>query len=256
MLKNKLKNWLLQQYGKLRQIRLPKFSFDAMVDRGMNFLATWWNTLVLLLAALVFLYYPIGGLLISNIDRTTDYEIDEKHPEQSSSVEMISFLVNREVNEKIWTPNLPFFYPSYFLDNMPNFQLGIFDALNKFTSSFAKRIDKKITVEDEPSDLRAAAELLRYPGTVWMFSAENKLLLAPSANNQYRKARRHLINYNKSLSAGREVFYKSPADLAYLLRKSKINLGKSSAALETRIREESSSWWDTKADNIFYYQQG
>ena len=149
MLKNKLKNWLLQQYGKLRQIRLPKFSFDAMVDRGMNFLATWWNTLVLLLAALVFLYYPIGGLLISNIDRTTDYEIDEKHPEQSSSVEMISFLVNREVNEKIWTPNLPFFYPSYFLDNMPNFQLGIFDALNKFTSSFAKRIDKKITVEDE-----------------------------------------------------------------------------------------------------------
>ena len=89
-----------------------------------------------------------------------------------------------------------------------------------------------------------------------MFSAENKLLLAPSANNQYRKARRHLINYNKSLSAGREVFYKSPADLAYLLRKSKINLGKSSAALETRIREESSSWWDTKADNIFYYQQG
>ncbi|MEI3544995.1 MAG: hypothetical protein V8R23_01775 [Alphaproteobacteria bacterium] len=100
MLKNKLKNWLLQQYGKLRQIHLPKFSFDAMVDRGMNFLATWWNTLVLLLAALVFLYYPIGGLLISNIDRTTDYEIDEKHPEQSSSVEMISFLVNREVNEK------------------------------------------------------------------------------------------------------------------------------------------------------------
>lgn len=89
-----------------------------------------------------------------------------------------------------------------------------------------------------------------------MFSAENKLLLAPSANNQYRKARRHLINYNKSLSAGREVFYKSPADLAYLLRKSKINLGKSSAALETHIREESSSWWDTKADNIFYYQQG
>ena len=79
MLKNKLKNWLLQQYGKLRQIRLPKFSFDAMVDRGMNFLATWWNTLVLLLAALVFLYYPIGGLLISNIDRTTDYAVSYTH---------------------------------------------------------------------------------------------------------------------------------------------------------------------------------
>ena len=259
MLKTKLKDWQVTFLKKIKSsinIKHLSFSFDVFTNKVLNFLASWWHILTIGLALIIFLYYPLGGLLVSNIDRTTTYEIDESHPEQSSTVEMISFLINREVNEKIWTPNLPFFYPSYFLDNMPSFQLGMFDALSKFSSSFAKRIDKKIVSEGEQSDLQAAAELLRYPGTVWMFSAENKLLLAPSANNQYRKARRHLIHYNQNLSLGTETFYKTPADLAYLLNKSRINLAKSTAALDAQIREESSSWIDTKADNIFYYNQG
>ena len=259
MLKIKLKDGLKQSAERIKSAiatNRQSFNFDVFSNKVLNFLASWWHIITLALALIIFLYYPLGGFLVNNIDRTTTYEIDESHPEQSSTAEMISFIINREVNEKIWTPNLPFFYPSYFLDNMPNFQLGMFDALSKFSSSFAKRIDKKITTEEEQSDLQAAAELLRYPGTIWMFSAENKLLLAPSANNQYRKARRHLIHYNQDLSSGTETFYKSPTDLAYILNKSRINLAKSTAALDTQIREESSSWFDSKADNVFYYQQG
>ena len=259
MLKTKLKDWLIKVIKKIKATITNKslsFSFDVLSNKILNFLASWWQILTICLALIIFLYYPLGGFLVSNIDRTTTYEIDENHPEQSRTVEMISFIINREVNEKIWTPNLPFFYPSYFLDNMPSFQLGMFDALSKFSSSFSKRIDKKIVSEDEQSDLQAAAELLRYPGTVWLFSAENKLLLAPSANNQYRRARRHLIRYNQNLSIGQETFYKTPADLAYLLNKSRINLSKSTNVLDAQIREESSSWIDTKADDIFYYHQG
>ena len=259
MFKTKLKDWLAKTIERIKSAIANKhlsFSFDVLINKILNFLTSWWHILTIGLALIIFLYYPLGGFLVSNIDRTTTYEIDETHPEQSSTVEMMSFLINREVNEKIWTPNLPFFYPSYFLDNMPNFQLGMFDTLSKFSSSFAKRIDKKIAPEGEQTDLQAAAELLRYPGTVWMFSAENKLLLAPSANNQYRKARRHLIQYNQNLSLGSETFYKTPSDLSYLLNKSRINLAKSIHALDTQIREESSSLLDNKADNIFYYQQG
>lgn len=259
MLKTKLNNWLLKLKTTLRRFfstLLSRISFNSIIDKMVGFIASWWHTMVVILAALIFLYYPLGGLIVNDIDRNTTYEINENHPEQSSTVEMIAFLINREVNEKIWTPNLPFFYPSYFLDNMPNFQLGMFDAISKFSSSFTKRLDKKITNADDRSDLKEAAKLLRYPGTVWMFSAENKLLLAPSANNQYRRARRYLINFNADLSSGREVFYKSPADLAYILNKSRINLGKSNTALETYIREESTSWFNSKADDIFYYQQG
>jgi len=255
MLKNRLLKASEQFCGFFKEKKY-RFSFDVAINRTKAFLSSWWRTMIIALAAVIFLYYPLGGYLVNNIDRNTSYEINENHPEQSAAAEMMAFIVNREVNEKIWTPNLPFFYPSYFLDNMPNFQLGMFDSLSKFASAFAGRIDKRISREEEKSDLGAAAELLRYPGTVWMFSAENKLLLAPSANIQYRRARRRLIDYNSKLSSGQETFYKSAADLAYILNKSRIHLGKSSAALENRIREESSSWWDTKADDVFYYQQG
>ncbi len=259
MLRIKLNDWFLKGTAFARNLMKKfnnSFSLDVLVDKIMAFLNSWWHTLIIACVVIVFFYYPLGGLWVSHIDRNTSYEINETHPEQSATVEMMAFIVNREVNEKLWTPNLPFFYPSYFLDDMPNFQLGMFDALSKFASSFAKRADKKINAPEEQSNLSAAAELLRYPGTVWMFSPENKLLLAPSANIQYRKARRQLIDYNAGLSAGREIFYRNADDLAYILNKSRINLRKSSTALEDYIREESSSWWDTHSDNVFYYQQG
>ena len=256
MPKATIKALMLSLKNKLKKPHLPHISYDTLIDKACAFMSTWWNTLVVGLVIIIFFYYPIGGLLISHIDRTTDYEINENHPEQSSAVEMVSFLVNREVNDKIWTPNLPFFYPSYFLDNMPEFQLGIINSLSKFTSSFTKRISPSITQNEAPSKLQEAATLLRYPGTIWMFSTDNKLLLAPSANNQYRKARRLLVQYNQELSKGNQTFYKSPLDLSYILQKSRINLRKSSRALEEHIREESSAWIDTKADNVFYYAQG
>ena len=53
----------------------------------MAFLNSWWHTLIIALAAIVFLYYPLGGLLVSNIDRNIGYEINETHPEQSATVE-------------------------------------------------------------------------------------------------------------------------------------------------------------------------
>lgn len=257
MLNLPLKDLFLKIKNRMRptSFRCPAAVLRRLGRWLLSFITTWWHSLIAILAAVIFLYYPIGGLLVSNIDRSTNYEISDNHPEQSGAVEMMAFIINREVNEKIWTPNLPFFFPSYFLDNMPNFQLGMFDALSKFASSFNKRLDKKITAEEE-SDLSKAAELLRYPGTVWMFSAENKLLPAPSANSQYRRARKRLIDFNQKLNSGTEIFYKSPTDLAYILGKTRINLRRSVFALETHIREESHDWFDTRADDVFYYQQG
>ncbi len=89
-----------------------------------------------------------------------------------------------------------------------------------------------------------------------MFSAENKLMPAPSANNQYRRARKRLIKYNQLLSDRRSVFYRSPSDLVFLLTKTRRDLGDSIKELENHIREDSNDLIDFKSDNIFYYNQG
>lgn len=220
------------------------------------FLSSWWHVLIIAFAALIFLYYPLGGLLVNNIDTNTDYEIKQNNP-QSATVDMMAFMVNREINEKMWTPNLPFFFPSYFLDNMPNFQLGMFEALSNFAGGFAARIEKNIIEDKNELHLKEAADLLKYPGTVWLFSPTNKLMPAPSANTQYRKARKQLIKYNHGLSDGSEIFYKNPEDLAFFLKRARKDLWKSvTKNLEGSIRENSSSLIDNKSDDIFYYNLG
>ena len=214
------------------------------------------NIIVIVVAGFLFLYYPIGALLTDNINRNTDIEINNTATPQSQTVDMISYLVDQEVNEKIWTPNLPFFFPAAILDNMPQYQLGMIDGISKFTNAFEKRIDNKIQDKENVSYLYKATVLLRYPGTIWMFSPNNKIKPVPSAGSQYRRARRYLRKYNQSLISGQNSFYKSPQDLAFILQKSALNLAQSHNQLSASIRENSSNLFDFKADDVFYYNQG
>ena len=119
-----------------------------------------------------------------------------------------------------------------------------------FDSVFEVAVGADITTEKE------AAEFLEYPGTIWMFSPQSKLVPVPSAHSQYRKARKQLIKYNQALNEGSIVFYRNPKDLAYFLRRMKAQLHKTTLQLETQIREESSSWYDNQADNVFYQARG
>ena len=89
-----------------------------------------------------------------NIDRNISYEIKSRNQKQSSTIEMASFIINREVNEKLWTANVPFFFPSYFLDNMPSFQLGMINATADIINSLSRRIDSPIVDKKESSSLK------------------------------------------------------------------------------------------------------
>jgi len=225
-------------------------------QRSANFSEVSFDIIIISIVGLLLLYYPLGAFLSHKIDRNTDIEITNDIPNQSQTIEMISYIINREVNNQIWTPSLPFFFPASILDNMPNFQLGIINGVSKFTTSLEKRIDAKIQDKENNSKLYKAATLLRYPGTIWMFDPHNKIKPVPSASNQYRKARRLLIKYNQSLISGQNNFYKNPLDLEYILQKTKLNLAQSSNQLSATIRENSSSFVDFSADDIFYYNQG
>ncbi|MDD4555890.1 MAG: DUF2333 family protein [Alphaproteobacteria bacterium] len=215
-----------------------------------EFVSTWWQGIVVFLLAVIFLYYPLGALLINNVDRNINYQFTTMdNPKQSKTIETMAHLIDREVNEKFWTPNLPFFFPSYFLDNMPNFQLGMFDALKNVSESFSKNFDTS-------SEMNEISELLAYPGTIWMFSPENKLKPVSSANSKYREARKKLLHFNNLLAGGEETLYRRPTDFAHILNKARLGLAKSVRDLEGYITEESNAWYNRKSDNLFYYNQG
>lgn len=251
---DQLKKYFKTCIGFIRD-RIKKINFPVIRHRVWRFLRSWWQLIALLFAGIVFLYYPVGGMLVEDIDTNTNIEIVQNRPEQSSAVEMMSFIINREVSKKMWTPNLPFFFPSYFLDNMPNFQLGMMSSVSTLAQAMSQRLARPIDDKQE-QHLIEAAKLLQYPGNIWMFSPENRLMPAPSSNSQYKKARKQLIKYSYSLNDGSEVFYRNPGDLAYFMDKLATNLAKGLEKIETQVREYSSNFTDNKADDIFYYTRG
>ncbi len=241
-----LKNFLRQLLAKTVAI-IPK-AIAAIKQADISF----WKMIFGILAILLLLYYGIGGLIINNIDTSSSYQ--PKNKDNSLSViDMSSHLINREVYHKIWTPNLPFMFPSYFLDNMPNFQLGLMSAISKTISVFPKLI---ITYDDDASmqNLSEAAELLQYPGNIWLFSSDNRL--APSSSTQYKKGRKKLNQFNQEIAQGRIIFQATPDNLLLILAAIKSDISKQIIKTDTHIREYQKSLIDNKSDDIFYYDLG
>ena len=251
MLKNKLKELLQKALISLKgKIKFPEFKF-GFFNKIIN---SWWRLIAALFIIFIILYYPLGALISNKIDTFVEYEITAPQG-QSATVNALSFLINREINQHLWTPNLPFFFPAVLLDNMPAFQSGIISAVGNITTSLSKRLDSS-TLDGEEKLLVNAAKFLNYPPDIWMFSPQNKLIPAPSSTSQYRRGRKNLINYNKALSLGEIIFKPQAKDLEYILKRTAANLQNSSNVLDAHIRENSDSVFDFKADELFYYQQG
>lgn len=253
MLKNNILKFCKRVFSYLKSLFIKSWE---LLLRLAFFFKSWWAFILGFVALVVFLYYPLGGFMIHRIDTDIDYDVRPDKSSQSAVVEMAAAVINREVNVHLWTPNLPFFFPSYFLDNMPNFQLGVLEALQSSISALSQKISPDNTPQSQHDSLRLAAELLSYPGTVWMFEPNNSLKPAPSSSRQYRKARRELLAFNEQLSNGTALYYRSPQDLAFVLGKMINSLKKSEQNLEVQVREFSSAFWDTKADDVFYHAQG
>ncbi len=188
------------------------------------------------------------------LSKFTEYEAAAPEPNNSATVETLAFIIDQEVNQNYWTPALPFFFPSYFLDNMPSYQLGILSSLTNFSAAFSKKISNKIVDETSPGRLKEAAQFLNDNGKTWLFSTEKKL--TSSSASDFRRARKQYLKYDNELAKGSEIFYKNPEDLAFFVTEISKSLNQSQIELEKQIREENSSFIDFKADNIFYYHQG
>lgn len=217
-------------------------------------ITSWWQVVIIVLFCIIFLYYPIGSLIINDIDTSSDF-----HPQTSdgrlASVDTMSHLINREVHHKLWTPNLPFLFPSYVLDNMPAFQTGIMSAV----SQMAKAIDTLPLSKASDTARNSRTEgtkLLQYPPDIWLFSPQNKLLPVTSSNTQYKKARKNYNIFNQEIASGNAVLDRTPQNLLLMMLIIKKDLENTIGKTENHIREESLSFIDFSADTVFYFEKG
>ncbi|MBQ9731715.1 MAG: DUF2333 family protein [Alphaproteobacteria bacterium] len=236
LLIKKVSDYFINMYNKIPHIRSHK---------------AWKKSILIIFVMFFILYYPLGAILTHNINTDLNYEPDTEKA-TSASIAALSHLIYQEVYENTWTPSLPFIFPAAILDNMPSFQQGVISSVQKTAEALAQT-QTGVIASEQQNPLLTAAELLKYPPTIWMFSANNQL--APSSNSQYRRARKHLQKYNDLISDGRASFSVTPDNLRILLNAVGKDLFNTAINLEDHIREHNGIT-DIKSDESFYYTQG
>ncbi|MBE7635842.1 DUF2333 family protein [Sneathiella sp. P13V-1] len=214
-----------------------------------------------ILAAVVgflFLYFAVGMILIHKIDDDLNFAPNTQNLEKNGSraVEVVAGLIDREINDNRWTANDPFFMPATLLDNMPNYQQGIVSALARFTFELTDQIGRTRGSSQTDTDLQNAAGLLQYSGTVWSWDPTVSLLPTAASEKQYEKARKSLVAYNKRLAEGNAVFEKRGDNLLATLDRIALDIGSSTAVIDSHIAEHSGAYVDFQADDLFYGFKG
>jgi hypothetical protein len=217
-----------------------------------------WRLVGIAVTIFLLLYYPLGMALSHKIDDNPKLPVGlgGASAPSSLSVAVVAALIDREVNTNGWVMNDPFFIPSSLLDNMPNFQQGMFSSFSRYAIELRDQIGRSRGSSAADDDLEMAAGLLPYPGDVWIFNFSLSLLPTASAERQYLKAREALISYNQRLAAGDAIFERRSDNLLATLDRIALDLGASSAAIEQHVRDHSNDWLDTEGDDLFYNIKG
>ena len=169
---------------------------------------------------------------------------------------MAAALIDREVNQNGWPANDPFFLPGTVLDNMPNYQTGIIQALGRFAVEMVDQIGRTRGSSQADPDLDKAAGLLKYAPNVWIFDFSTSLAPTASSESQYRAARRALLAYNEKLMSNKAVFERRTDNLLATLDRFAADIGSVSAIIDQQISDHSGDFIDFHADDVFYNAKG
>ena len=218
----------------------------------------WLRPVLLVLLAILLLYYPVGMFLAHRINDDVQYAVpaDRILPKGSRAVSMATALIGREVDDTNWVANNPWIFPSSALDNMPNFQIGLMYALSRFAIEMTDMLGRTRGSSQVDADLDKASGLLKYDGKIWMWEPSTSLMPTASAEDQYRSAKKSLESYNARLNEGNAVFDKRADNLIAFLDRVAADLGSASAALDAQAKASNAGWFDTKADDVFYATKG
>ncbi|WP_421994796.1 DUF2333 family protein [Reyranella sp.] len=216
----------------------------------------WLSWLGWTLVALLLLYYPLGALVIQNIDDDPQFAAASSAPGESRAVATAAALITREVDENTWTPMMPFFMPSGLLDNMPNFQRGVMAALGRFGTELMDQLGRVRGSSQLDRDLEQARGFLNEQPNIWIWQPSVSLMPSATSAQKYRAGRDKLLAYNRRLAAGQAVFERRADNLQALLDRIASDEGSDSAVIDQHIIETAGDLFDVRADDIFYFNKG
>lgn len=215
-----------------------------------------WGWVWRIVVALLLLYYPLGAMVVEDIDDDPQFKAAQVAAGESRAVSIATALITREVDVHSWTPMQPFFMPSGALDNMPNFQRGIMAALGRFSTELMDQVGRTRGSSQTDRDLEQARGFLNEQPNVWIWQPTVSLMPSATSAQKYRAGRDRLIAYNKRLAAGQAAFERRADNLQALIDRIANDHGSDSAIIDHHIVEKSGDIFDSRCDDIFYFNKG
>ncbi|HHK73665.1 MAG TPA: DUF2333 family protein [Rhizobiales bacterium] len=187
---------------------------------------------------------------------------------KSRIAEITIDLIDFNVNRNQWISSNPiyktgFFWAipwshTWFFDNKAAFQRGVHQAISRTAVEFADTLGRVRGTSRIDTDLKIAKGNLQFDQYTWYFNPFDVQPFGPTTPtpSYYRKGARALEKFNTRLQNCKATFDARADNLMQFLDRIAKDIGSTSAQIKDRAEQYDSGWFDTRADDIFWFAKG
>jgi len=204
-----------------------------------------------------------GGIITEDED-TKSAATPAKTCRRSLVVDATANLVDFNVNQNAWISSMLLYKlglfglpwdKTPFFDNKAAFQRGVNQAVRRTTIELVDTLGRVRGTSQIDADLQSARGALQFDEYTWYFSLSPFGPKTPTPSF-YRFAIKDLHKFNDRLEKCEAVFDARADNLLQFVDRIAKDIGATSAILRERSENYNSGWFDTRADDRFWFAYG
>jgi hypothetical protein len=207
---------------------------------------------------------PSGGGIISAEDEPKPSETATQTCRPAAIVTATADLVDFNVNQNAWISSMLLYKLGLFgldwdrtpfFDNKAAFQRGVNQAVRRTSIELVDTLGRVRGTSQIDSNLQAARGNLQFDESTWYFGLSPFGPKTPTPSF-YRAAIKDLRAFNQRLEKCEAVFDVRADNLLQFIDRIANDIGATSAILRERSENYNSGWFDTRADDRFWFAYG
>lgn len=184
--------------------------------------------------------------------------------QRSAIVDVTADLIDQTVNQNAWITSQPLYKLGFFgvdwdhtpfLDNKASFQRGINQAVRRTTVELVEALARVRGTSGINNTLQSARSNMQYDESSWYVNLSPFGFRSPTPT-VYRQAHQQLLAFNKELEACTSIFDSRTDNLVEFIDRIANDMGSTSDILRRRSEEYNAGWFDTRADDRFWFAYG
>lgn len=207
---------------------------------------------------------PSGGIITADEEAEEKTEAAVQTCRRSLLVDATADLIDFNVNQNAWISSMLLYKLGLFgldwdktpyFDNKASFQRGVNQAIRRTTIELVDTLGRVRGTSQIDADLQTARGSLQFDESTWYFGWSPFGPKTPTPSF-YRSAIKDLNKFNDRLEKCEAVFDARADNLLQFVDRIANDIGATSAILRERSENYNGGWFDTRADDRFWFAYG